>query len=448
MTTDIIVLDDEPIVAETLGSILEGYGYSCSVQTSAKAAITLAKISRPRLFITDLKMPEMTGLEVLEEIKALDTRIPVVVVTGYGTIQDAVTAMKIGAFDFIAKPYNIDHIAKVVSRALSSTKSLRLDPTASMEQSRRRFLACFRQQLTPEMRLRVDMAALGPDRFAPVAIIGEPATGKTTVAEIIHALSMRSTHPYLSMDCSRLSGEEQEATLFGRSDEGSPQGLLDIAAGGSVLIQLIESASPRFLERLEHLLRYGEFRLNDGTERPSTTRILMTCASRPGSDASDCLPRSIRSILTKQVIVTPPLRKRKEALIPFTEFFVRECRTRYGRENLEITPETTHALSRHGWPGNLHELETVIERAVILAQGPALTPDTLPLELQSLAEGAPGLSTVGKTLKMMQTDQVREVITRHGGNREKAAAELGISVRTLYRKIRRNPAKQARNTAE
>jgi DNA-binding NtrC family response regulator len=447
MNIDIIVLDDEPIVAETLGSILEGYGYSCNVQTRPREALALAAVSSPKLFITDMKMPELSGMDVLEEMKRIAPHVPVVMVTGYGTINDAVTAMKNGAFDFIAKPYNIDHIAKVISRALKSSEPVPVDHGVEWEKSRKRFLTCFRQRLTEEMRIRIEMSALGQDSRNPVAIVGERATGKAAVAATIHELSVRSRQPLLTLDCERLDPAQQLLALVGSTgNDVAPgtKGILDVAAGGTVLINAVEKAHPHVLAALETLLRTGEYAPKGGAPRSSAARIIMTCNVRRSAGTAG-LPPSLRPVVERQAIIVPPLRQRGDDVLAFAEFFLREATLRYGRENPAISAEVARALKRHDWPGNLHELENVIGRAAVMTPGSELTLAALPPEMQSLAEGAFGASGAPRTLKMLQVEQVRQTIARHDGDRNKAAAELGISLRTLYRKLSRGASRQ-RNT--
>ncbi|HXF07472.1 MAG TPA: sigma-54 dependent transcriptional regulator [Candidatus Acidoferrales bacterium] len=445
----ILVVDDEPGQRAMLRAVLTAEGYQVAEAEDGSSAVARVEAHFYDLILMDVRMAQLDGMAALQTIKGCSPGIPIILMTAYGTVRDAVEAMKAGAYDYLTKPLDIDELKLTVARGLRH---------AALEEENARLRALVGHDVdvsaiigsSAPMRLVFEAIALVAPTEATVLILGESGTGKELVAQAIHANSPRRAAPFITVNCAALPETLLESELFGHERgafTGATErrlGRFELAHGGTIFLDEIGELTPAAQTKLLRVLQSQEFERVGGSKTLKIdVRVLaatnkdLDAAVRAGQFREDLLYR-----LRVFPLTVPPLRQRRDDIPLLAEHFLKRYAERHRRRLRGLTPRALDRLMRSDWPGNVRELEHTIERAVILARGEYLTPEELPPNLQALAGEAehtvsqgPAMG-VGLTLKEVERELIRKTLKHLGGNRTKAAEILGISRATLHNKLK------------
>ena len=428
----ILVADDDPDIRDILKDALNSLG--CSVSTASNGQECLDRLEKegPKLLLLDIEMPDKNGLEVLKEIRRRGIDVTVIMVTAYGTIERAVQAMKEGAFDFITKPFELDHIAVVVEKALERER-LKRGYELFAEEAGERYRLIGGE--SPKMREAIETARKAAISKSTVLLLGESGTGKEVFARAIHNWSERKDEPFIAINCAGLAKELLESELFGHEKgafTGAHQlkkGKMELADGGTVFLDEVGDISAELQTKLLRFLQEREFERVGGTQPVSVdVRVIaatnrdLASAIREGRFRADLYYR-----LNVIPIALPPLKERKEDIRTLAQFFLRRFALETKKDFTGITEEAEDSLAAYEWPGNVRELGNVIERAVVLGQGPEITLDDLP---PRIACEEPASTSDGLSYRVAVDAARRDVVTRAlahtHGNRAAAARVLGM----------------------
>ncbi len=437
----LLILDDEQSILDSLSRVLRDLGYEILTSTDPAAALALIQEQLPHVVITDLKMPELDGLEILQRIKDFRPEIQVILITGHGSIDDAVLAMKRGAYDFIPKPFKRQEIAAVVHRAFE--KAALLLENLELREKLKKNAQSFESGKSRQFKELLARAVQAATSDATVLILGEAGSGKEILANYIVQNSKRSAQPFVKVNCAAIPESQLEAELFGCKKgefpgaEHDKTGKLVDANGGSLLIDEIGEASQRVQSRILHFLQTGEIIPLSGETVKVDVRIIAS-SSMPlrklveaGTFREDLFYR-----LNVIPLSVPPLRERPEDLHDLILHFIAKYCRKNNRQNLSVSAEALRTMERYGWPGNVRELENAIERAVILCLGHQITVEDLPPELSGAMRSNPIASIKpGMTLSEIELAVLRGTLDANQGDKAKTAQDLGVSLRTIYRKL-------------
>jgi DNA-binding NtrC family response regulator len=463
MPPTVLIVDDQPTIRRSLRHLLERKGYRACEADSGAAAVQAAQTEEPEVILLDLKLPDGDGLEILERLKGVCPEAAVILLTGHGSVEAAVTAIKKGAEDFLEKdPGSLEVTEVRVEKALEMFK-LRRENRYYRYQAHGRTPGQIpgNSPIVRELQNMVELLARAPQ--TTVLIQGESGSGKELVARAIHHRSSRADKPFLEINCAGLSEHLLESELFGH-ERGAftdaktlKRGLLEIADGGSVFLDEIGdmplSIQPKFLRVLEN----RSFRRVGGT-RDITVDVRVITASN--KDLAKLVERQqfredLYYRLKVMPLMVPPLRERGNDILVLADLFLQEFNSMLKKRIRAYIPEAQQVLMAYSWPGNVRELRNVTERAMILCQGETIPIACLPAELQQLsgaqpvsplapsAEVRPEVSEVGRPpavlvkLEDMEQRYIREVLASVSGNRSQAARILGISRSTLQDKLRK-----------
>ncbi len=433
----VLVAEDEPNLGQILSTFLGGRGYAVHAVTDGRAALDALRAEAYDVALLDIVMPELDGLEVLKQVRTDADPPEVIIITGNGTIETAISAMKMGAYDYMAKPYRMTEIDVLVRRAWEKRRMSRENVVLQSRLERAGGGAEIATQYAPLQAVLDVVAKVAPSDSA-VLVSGESGTGKELVARLLHRMSQR-TGPFVDVGCASLNEGQLESELFGYEKgafAGADQqklGLMELAAGGTLFLDEIGELSSKLQGKLLRALDQQSFYRVGGTQKvevdvrviASSNRDLAQRA-REGLFRDDLLYR-VNTIEIK----LPPLRDRVVDVPLLAKQFLQY----FGKtQPPSLTVDALDLLTRYAWPGNVRELRNVIERAVLLAQGPQIRASDLPLPLPGHASPSTGLPAVSLAeLERRHIESVLHDATWHPG---KAAATLGISSKTLYRKIR------------
>jgi DNA-binding NtrC family response regulator len=463
MPPTVLIVDDQLTIRKSLRHLLERKGYRALEADSGAAAVQAAQAEEPEVILLDLKLPDGDGLEVLERIQGVCPEAAVILLTGHGSVETAVTAIKKGAEDFLEKdPSSLEVTEVRVEKALEMLK-LRRENRYYRHQVHGRAPGQIpgTSPVIRELHAMVDLLAKAPQ--TTVLIQGESGSGKELVARAIHYRSARTDKPFLEINCAGLSEHLLESEVFGHERgaftdaKALKRGLLEIADGGTLFLDEIGDMplpiQPKFLRVLEN----KTFRRVGGTRDISVDVRVITASNK---DLAKLLEKqAFREDLFYRLkvmpVTVPPLRERGNDILVLADLFVQELNATLKKRIRGFSPEAQQVLLSYSWPGNVRELRNVTERGMILCQGETIPVACLPAELQQLAgampasppplaakgpAGAPdagwSLGALG-TLEEMEQRYIREVLASVSGNRSQAARLLGISRSTLQDKIRR-----------
>jgi two-component system response regulator PilR (NtrC family)/two-component system response regulator HydG len=446
--TQVLIVEDDAAMRELLSESLVEEGYRVDMAAGGRAGIERVRHGGVDLVVTDVKMPDMDGLDMLAEIRApVDpTNAPphVVVITAFGSIETAKRALKLGAHDYITKPFEIDDLVVAVEKALD-------------ERTLRREVARLRKEVARPYRFENIIGKSPPmqDVFAlirrlssssvNVLITGESGTGKELVARALHYNSPRIKKPFVAVNCAAIPDTLLESELFGykrgaftdaRADR---PGMFLEADGGTIFLDEIGDLTPALQAKLLRVLQEKEVRPL-GAARPEKVDVRVLSATNrdlaqrmaEGAFREDLFYR-----LNVIEVVLPPLRDRAEDVLPLAEHFLSEAAVRTGKRISTFTQAALKILLAYPWPGNVRELENVIERAVALAEGEQLGPDDLPSQVRERrsSDVLAGALARGLTLAELEREYISRVLQAEGGNKTRAAQRLGLDRKTLYRKL-------------
>lgn len=445
----VLVVDDEVSILDTLQILLRGEGFDVTVAKSGREALERFEEASPDVVLTDIRMPGVTGLDLLAQIRERDPETPVILMTAQASLQSAVQAVNQGAFYYLQKPFVNAELVALCRRA-AETRELKRENRALRREIRRRDRSTAGR---PVGRNRAFMEVLNlAETVAPtdstVLITGESGTGKEILARYIHALSEREGGPFVSINCGALPETLLESELFGHvkgSFTGAvrdKEGLLVAARGGTFFLDEVGEMSPALQVKMLRALQEREV-VPVGATEPVPIEVRIVAATnrdleqeiRRGTFRSDLYYRL--NVITLHL---PPLRDRRDDIPLLTEHFLRVLAERTGSEQpLKVSPEAMASLQSYDWPGNVRELENALERAAVLCDGDVLTPAELPARVverqpEPLVSEKP---PANPTLEVIERAYIFWVLKAEGGNKARAAEVLGIDPSTLYRKLNR-----------
>jgi DNA-binding NtrC family response regulator len=430
----ILVVDDEEIARRNLSHVLEREGYQVDCAQDGAAALALLAENAYQLLLTDLRMPGIDGLELLRQTKSRWPDTEVVMITAHANASSAVEAMSSGAFYYVEKPFRLPDVRKIVGEATQK---------AALKRENASLKAALDQATTapriissnPELLAVVATADGIAGTDCNVLIVGEAGTGRQTLARHIHEKSTRGGD-FVAIDCGSLGEDALTAALFGQA--GKP-GAIESAAGGTLFLDEVAAAPTGIQLRLQRLLQDGEFSHADGSEAlKASIRVIaatdqdLAALAEGGQFRQDLFFR-----LAVVTLALPALRKRRGDIPLLAMHFLSRAAQRMGKSVSEISPEAFDRLLGYGFPGNLRELENIVERGVALATGNALTADLLPETLANPTANPAGAASPIKTLEELEREHILKALEHTGGNRALAAQLLGIDRVSLWRKLRR-----------
>ncbi len=445
----ILIVDDEKVQLEILEGFLVKQGYEATAAEDGQRALEKFKNGSFDLVLTDYRMPGMDGIQLLREVRRLQPEAVVVIMTAYGTVGTAVAAMKEGAYDYLTKPIDLDELLLLIQR-VEREVGLDQENRELKEQLREKFKVDFIVSASRQMEEALNLVGRVSRSSATILILGESGTGKELIARAIHYSSPRADKPFVKVNCAALPENLLESELFGH-EKGAFTGAVarrvgrfELADQGSIFLDEIGDLSPSLQMKLLRVLQEKEFeRVGSNQTIRSDVRVIAATnrnleeAIQKGTFREDLYYR-----LNVVTISLPPLRERKEDIPLLVEHFLKK----YNRENKKnvasLSKEARDLLMRYDYPGNVREVENIVERAVVLCRGDTLTTQDLPLNLrEGKAEAAlerdRGTQSLPDTLEEIERQLILKALERSGGVQTKAAEELGISERVLRYKMKK-----------
>ncbi len=380
----VLVVDDKEMMRDSVGATLQRAGFAVVTAESGEQALTVAAKKRPDAVVTDLKMPGLSGIELLEKLREIDTELPVVLMTAFGTIETAVSAMKLGAFDYITKPFQGDELVIAVKRACQHVKIVR-ENAVLKAQSAPVVATKSEGALTgldrligtsPAMRRVREQVAAVAESLGTVLVVGESGSGKEVVARAVHEVSQRHDGPMLAVNCAALSESLLESELFGHEKgafTGADQlrkGRFELADRGTLLLDEVSEIPPALQAKLLRVLQERAFeRVGSSLTIGVDVRVVATSnRDLPRSVAKGDFRQDLFFRLNVLPIHLPPLRERSGDVRELASHFVREIAEREGVEAMAFTGEALELMEKYTWPGNVRELQNICERAVVLGR--------------------------------------------------------------------------------
>jgi DNA-binding NtrC family response regulator len=457
--TSVLLVDDDEAACRLLAEVLERDGYRVAAALSVDEA--LAKLEREGPFdavLTDLRMPERSGLDLLRIVREREPDALVLVLTAFGDAAAAGEAIRAGAYDFVSKPYDIGALRETLARALGrrrlATASRELRGTSARRAGAPQEGSALVGHSPAIIEVMKTVARAAPTQ-ATVMLLGETGTGKELVARTIHGYSERNGRRFVAVNCSALAEGLLESELFGHvrgaftGAAGSRPGLFREADRGTLFLDEIGDISPALQARLLRALQEHEI-VPLGSETPVKVDVRIIAATHRDIGALVRAGRFREDLYYRLNVVTlqlPPLRHRKQDIPLLMDHFLRELTERHGRGPVAVDPEAQQRLLAYDWPGNIRELQNVLERALVLAEQDVIGPEHLPAEVRpggGLADApAPDRSAAAPapsallSLEEIERRHVLRVLEATGGSREEASHILGISRRTLTRMVQR-----------
>ena len=444
ISSQILFVDDEREMLSTVEGYLSGSGYAVTTTDNGRTAIELAEGNDFDVVITDLNMPELSGLELLKAIKEIRSDTEVIIVTGYGSIESAIKALKWGGYDYLQKPINMERLKILIDRILEK-KRLKEENLQLKYKLKGRYRYDEIIGLSSKMQEIYEVI----DRISmddpTVLIQGESGTGKEVIAKVIHKNSSRKSGPFVSINCGALIEGLLESELFGHVKGAftgairDKEGLMKAAAGGAIFLDEIAEMPPPLQVKLLRALQEKKIRPVGATREiyVDTRVIAATNKDIDGALASGELRSDLYYRLNVIFIQIPPLRERKEDIPPLVNHFIQQFAEKSKRNVVKkISPEALGLLLEYDWPGNVRELENALERAFVLGADETIGVDDLPPILRGSVSGT-SLRSKTYSLKDNEVALIRKALTETRGNKADASRLLGINLSTLYRKIAR-----------
>ena len=457
MVQRILIVDDEPDMTETCRRALGSAGYQCFTSNDAREALTLLASERPDLLLTDLRMPEMDGMEMLRRAKEVDSQIPVLMLTAHATLESAVAAVKAGAFDFIAKPFSIDQLKLAVERALT----WRRQQNEILQLREQLGIVGFENIIGRSNALQqvLELVRKAARSDANILVLGESGTGNEQIARAVRANSPRAAQPFVAVDCASLPENLLESELFGHEKGAftgaiaAKQGLVEMANRGTLFLDELGELPLGLQVKFLRALQERQIRRVGGT-RPIDVDIRVVCATN--RDLRELVKGgAFREDLYYRIavidIALPPLRERPGDVELLAMSFLAKFARRDTAAPRGFEPEAMAALETYSWPGNVRELQNVVERACALTEGEMITLADLPAHLRTVAPAPsarpPAADTASKlTLKEakerwisdLESAYVAELLRREGGNVSQAARKAGVDRKTLHRLLNKH----------
>jgi DNA-binding NtrC family response regulator len=434
----ILIVDDELVVRDSLQKWFDSEGYDAGAVSSGREALFAVQQKQYDLALLDIKMPGMDGMELQKKLREVDSDLTVVIMTGYASVETAVEALKMGAYDYITKPIDPDELVHLVSNALGHKRYKR-----ELERLRDNLQEIYPDTKlignSPAIRRVLELVEMVAATDTTVLIFGESGTGKELVARAIHAASPRRNMPMVVIHCGALTETLLESELFGH-ERGAftgaqyrKKGKFEVADGGSVFLDEISDISLKTQTDLLRVLQEKEIQRVGGSQ---TVKVDFRCIAATNKNLEDLVKAgTFRPDLYYRLKVfaidLPPLRERREDIPLLADHFLKKFATAMNKPLPTLAPQAVDLLLAHDWPGNVRELENAVERAMVIGRGPEIQPADFPFQLQ------PTEPVAGRTLDEIERGHIERVLQETAGNLSRAARILDIDRTTLYNKLRR-----------
>ncbi|WP_127959644.1 sigma 54-interacting transcriptional regulator [Serratia microhaemolytica] len=440
----ILVVEDDSSHGKVLQMLLAGWGYQVSMADNGIAAIEQVKSQPFDLILSDVRMAEMSGIEALKAIKAYNPAIPILIMTGYSTVESAVAAIKAGAYDYLTKPLDFDMLQLTLERALEHT-------ALKVENHHLKQRLQFDEQnmigRSAPMRQLMEMIAMIAPSEATVLISGESGTGKELIANVVHANSLRKDRPLVTVNCAALSETLLESELFGHEKgaftgaDKRREGRFMAADGGTLFLDEIGEISPLMQVKLLRAIQQREIQ-RVGSNQTLAVDVRLIAATNRDLLAEVEAGRFRQDLYYRLNVVTvesPPLRARREDIPLLANHFLEKFAARNRKLVKGFTPQAMDLLLKYSWPGNVRELENSVERGVILLSGEFISEKELPLSISQHSEAARfnRREQQIQPLEQVEKQAILAALEKTAGNKSEAAKQLGITRKTLLAKLQR-----------
>ena len=439
----ILIVDDEKNLSKLLSKVLIREGYGALTADSGIEALNIFESQQVDIIITDIKMPGMDGMELLRRIKTIDPSIKVIMITAFATLETAIEALRIGAADYITKPFNIDEVVYSVRRIVESSEEI--EPLNQGIKNKDKSIENYLISKSPAMAKVLELIKQVADTKATIMLYGETGTGKELAAQALHSLSSRWDKPLIKVNCAAIPEQLLESELFG-FEKGAftgavsrKPGRFELASGGTIFLDEIGDITAAMQVKLMRVLQEREFEHLGGTK---TVKVDVRVITATNKNIEELVKKGLfREELYYRLnvvpITLPPLRERKGDIPVLIHHFLDNSSVISGRYEKQISEDAIQKMIEYNWPGNIRELENIIERCVVITPGDLIKIDDLPVNIINYSaldkiEGGFGLDNV---VDNAEKDAIIDAIRKCRGNRTKASELLGISRRSLHRKI-------------
>jgi two-component system response regulator HydG len=444
----VLVVDDEPAIVESLTKIFRREGLNVLSATDGNAGLDLLRKHRVGVLLTDLMMPQTTGMDLLRAAKTIAPETEVVLMTAYGTVETAVDAMKEGAYDFVTKPLKRAHVVRIVRNALEKQSLLVENRSLKAQLAEKRRRAIIGTSLA--WRRTMDIVMQAAPSEASVLLLGQSGTGKELLARSLHDNSARAKGPFIAVNCAAIPESILEAELFGYEKGAftgastARDGRFEAANGGTLFLDEIGEISRHVQVKLLRVLQEGEIeRLGGGgkSRRIDIRLIAATNVDLAGEVKAGRFREDLFYRLNVIPVNVPPLRDRRDDIPLLAQHFVQVYAEKNGKAISGCSPAAIERLSEYGWPGNVRELENAIERAVVLTRAgqTVIDEDALPREIRDATPGTASASSltfpIGMPLSEIEMRVIHETLRHTRGDKRLTAKLLGIATRTIYRRL-------------
>jgi two-component system nitrogen regulation response regulator NtrX len=447
----ILIVDDEESVRKSLADVMKDEGYEVVTASSGQEGIDTLADSQPSLALLDIAMPEMDGIETLRRFKEVRPDMPVIMVTGHGTIETAVKTTKMGAYDFIVKPPELQHLTLVVKHGIEESRLREENSSLKLSIERRYEIVGESGKIKT---LKQQIALAGPTN-GWVLIHGESGTGKELVARAIHRSSKRSGGPFIEVNCAAIPQELIESELFGHEKgsftgaTGMKRGKFELADGGTIFLDEIADMSMATQAKVLRVLEGQEFQRVGGTKTLKTDVRVIAASNKKLAD--EIKKGTFREDLYYRLNVipldVPPLRERPDDIPRLIRHFLQEFSAEYGQKTKLIDEDALALFIGYPWPGNVRELRNIIERLMIMVPRPQITASDVPPPVSRPEDEVPGeapasmrprplASTLKDARAEFERDFISQKLKEHGGNVSRTADAIGVERSNLHRKIK------------
>jgi DNA-binding NtrC family response regulator len=441
---EILIVDDEDLICFVLANLFKVHGFKTRTASRGEEALAMVTDRAPALVVMDIRMPGLSGFDVLTRVKQINPDIPVILMTALAGVRDAVEAMKAGAFDYIAKPFNNDEMMDVVRRALESAER---QSEASINDED--------QPLHPLFTAMGDSAALRKlarqatrlaTLNAPLLIIGDIGTGKRMTARVIHEISGRPG-AFVTLDCTGADAVLLRHDLYGSADSTSVRGRIELAAGGTLLIDEIAEPPALFQEAFADVLRTGQYSRDGGEHMIShDARVIFTCTAAQDTSLEEIsISPYLLDVIGANILLLPSLKDRKEDIPHLAEMFITQAAEELDKRGREISTEALDMLLAYDWPGNVHQLKSAIRRALLSAKSQITIDDldlpAFPRSARQTIEHAfqvtdsPLKDQVRRHIAEIERQVLLDTLRKTGWNKARASRLLKVTYKTILKKI-------------
>lgn len=444
----VLVVDDEMLVRNFLAETLRRKNLDAYTAENGQKALQLIKENNFDMVITDMKMPDLTGIDLLLKIKENSPHTLVVVITAYGSIENAVEAMRLGAFNYLIKPFSPDTIEAVLEKAKEHLSLVHENFYLKQQiSSHAESMEVIGE--SPAMKKIMEDVKQAAKSNASIFIIGESGTGKEVIAQAIHSHSLRASHPFIKVNCAAIPETLIESEFFGHEKgaftgaNAKRLGRFELANKGTLLLDEVTEIPIMLQAKLLRAIQEQEFERIGGTKPVKVDVRIISTSNRNISDAitNKVFREDLYYRLNVVPILLPPLRERREDIIPLALHFLEKFSGRNQREKIKLSNEAQQKLLSYSWPGNVRELANIIERAVVMDNTQIISPEHLILNIETNNNHTTYKDTneiklpIGISLQELEKQFIIETLEKQNNNKTKTAEVLGISIRTLRNKL-------------